>query len=52
MGTEIIELSDAEKQEFIDVLNESKKSMVEAWDKQGLPGTDILNAIIKHSEEY
>ena len=52
MGTEIIELTDAEKQEFIDVLNESKKSMVEAWDKQGLPGTDILNEIIQLSAEY
>ena len=51
-NTEIIELSDAVRQEFIDVLNESKKGMVENWDKQGLPGTDILNAIIKHSAEY
>ena len=52
MGTEVIELTDAEKQEFIDVLNESKKGMVEAWDKQGLPGTEILNEIIQLSAEY
>ncbi len=52
MGTEIIELSDATKQEFIDVLNESKKSMAEAWDAEGLPGTEILNEIIELSAQY
>lgn len=50
--TTIIELSDETKQEFIDVLNESKKSMAEAWDAEGLPGTELLNEIIELSAEY
>ena len=51
-GTTIIELSEEEHQKFVDILNASKKAMVEAWDAQGLPGTEILNAIVKHSREY
>ena len=51
-GTEFIELSDEEHQKFVDILNESKKSVAEAWDAQGLPGTQILERMIELSAEY
>ncbi len=51
-GTEFIELSDEEYQKFVDILNASKKGTAEAWDAQGLPGTDLLNRMIELSNEY
>ena len=51
-GTTFIELSDEEHQRFVDILNESKKSVAEAWDAQGLPGTELLNRMIELSNEY
>ena len=52
MGTKIIELSDEEHQKFVDILNDSKKGIADAWDKQGLPGTKLLNRMIELSAEY
>ena len=51
-GTTFIELSDEEHQKFVDILNESKKSVAEEWDAQGLPGTELLNRMIELSNEY
>lgn len=51
-GTKVIELSDEEQQKFVDVLNESKKSIAAAFDAEGLPGTEILNRMIELSKEY
>lgn len=51
-GTTVIELDDATRQEFIDVLNESKKNIAAEFDSQGLPGTELLEAIEKYSKEY
>lgn len=51
-GTEVIELSDAQQQKFIDILNQSKKSIAKEWDDQGLPGTKLLDRIIELSAEY
>nr|WP_325257985.1 TRAP transporter substrate-binding protein DctP [uncultured Oscillibacter sp.] len=51
-GTTIIELTEEAQQEFVDVLNQSKASMAEAFDAQGLPGTELVEAIVRHSEEY
>ena len=48
----MIELSDEEQQKFVDVLNESKKSIAAAFDAEGLPGTEILNRMIELSKEY
>ena len=51
-GTNIIELSDEEQQKFVDILNDSKLGMAEAWDAEGLPGTDLLNRIVELSADY
>lgn len=51
-GTKVIELSEAEHQKFIDILNKSKKSIAAEWDEQGLPGTKLLNRMIELSAEY
>ena len=51
-GTNIIELSDEEQQKFVDILNSSKTGMAEAWDAEGLPGTDLLNRIVELSADY
>ena len=51
-GTTIIELSDEAQQEFVDVLNQSKASIAANFDAQGLPGTELVEAIVRHSEEY
>lgn len=51
-GVEVIELSEAEQQKFIDILNSSKKSIASDWDKQGLPGTELLDKIIELSANY
>lgn len=51
-GTEVIELSDGEQQKFIDILNQSKKSIAKEWDDQGLPGTKLLDRIIELSAKY
>lgn len=51
-GTTIIELSDEEQQKFVDILNESKASIAASFDEQGLPGTELVDAIVKHSAEY
>ena len=48
----MIELSAEEQQKFIDVLNESKKSIAATFDSEGLPGTEILNAMIELSKQY
>ena len=46
------ELSDEEQQKFVDILNSSKNGMAEAWDAEGLPGTDLLNRIVELSADY
>lgn len=51
-GTTVIELSDAEHQKFVDILNQSKKSIAAEWDEQGLPGTKLLKRMIELSAEY
>lgn len=51
-GTKVIELSDEEQQKFVDILNESKKSIAAEFDAEGLPGTKILNRMIELSKEY
>ena len=51
-GTTIIELSDEEQQKFVDILNESKASIAASFDEQGLPGTELVDAIVEHSAEY
>lgn len=52
MGTTVIELSDEEHQNFVNILNESKKSIAAEWDDQGLPGTELLERLIELSAEY
>lgn len=51
-GTTVIEISEAERQRFIDVLNESKLVIAEGLDAQGKPGTALLEAIEKYSKDY
>ncbi len=51
-GTTIVELTDEAQQEFVDILNQSKASIAASFDAQGLPGTELVEAIVAHSREY
>ncbi len=52
MGTTIISLDEATRQEFVDILNESKQSIVDEWDAAGLPGSELLARMLELNAEY
>lgn len=51
-GTTVIELTEEAQQEFVDILNESKASMAAELDKNGAPGTELVETIVSLSAQY
>ena len=51
-GVEVVEISEEEHQKFIDAANKAKEGMVEEWNKQGLPGTEILDKFVEICGTY
>lgn len=50
-GVTQIELTDDQKQAFLDLLNQAKQGLGEQLDSQGLPGTEMIEAIAQWAAE-
>ena len=50
-GVTRIDLTDEERQVFIDLLNTAKQDLANSLDAQGLPGTEMIQAVARWAQE-